>query len=311
MTFDLLLSADLSVDDADRVAALLVAKLGLPQPAASWVHDWPETEYKAYFLRTNPRRIGAPTAIEIIGPHPATGFSPHLGATHRRQGDRPVKTHSTVFSVPDVLAVSARLTAKQVPHWLRLDEDQPNSFPRIWVGQSGDEPEFYDASFDAGLVVEYVPTGVLGLRPDALEPVVDTSIAAGAPVRVASRSFVVDRLDAAVEVLDRVLDLRPEAVFESDADACRVAEYRGTIAAGASLRLLEPTGAGIAHDFLDKWGAGAFTIAIAVNGLAAAAAGLTERGVSFVRVAGGGREADRLRVDPAELDGAVFEFVEA
>ena len=35
MTFDLLLSADLSVDDADRVAALVVTKLGLPQPAES------------------------------------------------------------------------------------------------------------------------------------------------------------------------------------------------------------------------------------------------------------------------------------
>src|SRR5690606_4909492 len=111
--------------------------------------------------------------------HPETGFGGHLGATHRRQGERPVKTHSTVFAVPDVLALSAELADKQIPHWLWDAPNSPASFPRIWVGQSGDDPEFYDPSFDAGLVAEFVPTGVIGLRPDALERLVDSSIAEG------------------------------------------------------------------------------------------------------------------------------------
>ena len=85
--FDTLLSADLSVDDPDRVASVLVDKLSLPEPQPSWMHNWPETQYRAYFLRANSRRVGAPTAIEVIGPHPETGLNAslraiHLGYTH-------------------------------------------------------------------------------------------------------------------------------------------------------------------------------------------------------------------------------------
>src|SRR3954462_8869666 len=96
-----LVSADLSVEDPDAVAALLVATLDLPQWRPNWVHDWPENGYRAYFLRAQGDRAMAPTAVEVIGPHPDGGWTLPLRSLHRMQGDRPMKTHNTVFSVPD------------------------------------------------------------------------------------------------------------------------------------------------------------------------------------------------------------------
>lgn len=76
-----------------------------------WVHDWPDANCKAYFLRVQGDRTIAPTAIEVIGPHPVGGWQPTLRGVHELQGDRPMKTYNTVFSVPDVEPYAKRVAA--------------------------------------------------------------------------------------------------------------------------------------------------------------------------------------------------------
>ena len=103
-----LVSADIPVTDPDRVAALFVDKLGFPQWRTNWVHDWTDLRYRAYFLRPQLNRAAAPTAIEIIGLHPELGYDQWptgLRGGHELQGDRPMKTHNSVFSVSDLRGV--------------------------------------------------------------------------------------------------------------------------------------------------------------------------------------------------------------
>ena len=86
-----------------------------------------------------------------------------------------------------------------------------------------------------------------------------------------------------------------------------------TLQNSASLDVIEATRwdseAGL---YLNSWGPGPYYIRIAVNGLAAKAEDLRARGVKFTWVqeseaVGGG---SLIKIDPAELNGQVFEFEE-
>jgi hypothetical protein len=313
LVFDLLMSADLSVEGVDATAATIVAVFGLPEPRRSWVHDTPEAGVRTYFLRPQLDRANAPTTIEVIGPHPEGGWSESLRAIHELQGDRPMKTHATVFGVPEVEPYVTRLDDLGIPYRLDPGVEGPLPFPKLWVGQQHrDDVTTYVGTHDAGLVVELIPTAPLLLPADvATPPAMD--VPEGAVVRIASRSFLVDNVETAAAMIERTFGWQPSGgVGMSDVDHCRVGSYRGAFPGSGALELLEPTGDGPAADYHSRFGPGAYRITFAVNGLAAAAGWLDERGVRYTldQGSGAGVEPPRLRVDPSSMAGMVFDLVD-
>jgi hypothetical protein len=309
--FDCLVSADLSVRDPEAVASLLVDKLGLPSWEPGWVHDLASRGYLAYFLRAQRNRTDAPTAIEVVGPHPSLGYGgwgAHLRGAHELQGDRPMKTHSTVCTVPDVKKYAARLGAAGVP--FVFDGGSPElPFEKLWVGRSVGTGYHYDPSFDSGLMIELVPTAVLRLRPAV--GVTPSTLAEGDIVRVAARSFIVDDVDQSVRTLSSTLDWRPSDVGFSETDNCRVITFAGEVPASAKLELIQPNDddspAACHHR---RFGGGAYRITFAVKGLAAATRKLDAQGLSYAIDEAPNGEPVRVRIDPACLGGFLIDFVE-
>jgi hypothetical protein len=303
-SFDLLVSADLLVDDVVGTSERLVRALGLPTPRASWLQDLPDEQHQVNWLRVQADRGAAPTAIEVIGPHPDTGWAAPLKAAAGAQGSRPMKTHNTVVGISDPTATIALLTERGVPHAVDPGEGL-RPFPRIWVGVESQHGSAYDPAHDAGLMLEFLPTSVLGLP----EPAVVTKPGqpgSGAALRVHSRSFLVDDLELAVASLQRSLDWEPAAlVTVPDEDGTIRATFAGSRDHGAALELLQPVSAtGAAADHRQTHGAGAYRITLAVAGIEAAASGLTARGVDHARL------GDRIQIAPESLGGLLFDLVD-
>jgi hypothetical protein len=310
--FDLLMSADLSVEDVVATATTIVASFGLPEPRPSWVHDMAAEGALTYFLRPHLDRANAPTVMEVIGPHPSGGWNEGLRAIHDLQGDRPMKTHATVFGVAEVEPYAERFDRLGVPYRLDPGLEGPLPFPRLWVGQGHlDGVTTYVGHYDAGLVVELLPTAPLLLPPEVRAP--PPAVAGeGAAVRVASRSFIVDDVGAAVALLERTFGWQPaEGVGSNEVDRCRVASYRGAFPGSGALELLEPVGESPVADHRARYGPGAYRITLAVNGLEAAAARLAERGIRHAVDKGIGDDQPRLRVVPSSIAGMVFELVDS
>ena len=303
---DALVSVDLSVEDPDGAAERLVSVLGLPRWKPSWVHDLASSQYRAYFLRPQPNRAIAPTAIEVIGPHPVGGWSAGLKSIHLLQGERPMKTHNSVFAVPDVDAYHRRLTDASIPHI--YDPGTPElPFGKLWVGQSTAPGGgvAYDPSTDGGLFIELVPTAALRLPADASHPPSDPEVVEGAVVRAAARSFIVSDLDATLGAMEKTLGWSRPAVTSEKSD-CRVATYVPSLPGSAVLEILEPVSPeGRIAEHQARYGPGAYRITFEVNGLEAAAQQLRQRGAAFAFEEGG----DRIGIDPVAMGGLIVDLV--
>lgn len=306
-----LVSADLSVENPDAVAELFVATLGLPQWRPNWVHDWAARGYRAYFLRPQANRAVAPTAIEVIGPHPEGGWNLNLRSVHKMQGDRPMRTHNTVFSVPDPEDYVRRLRDASIP--FRYDPGSGElAFGKLWIGQTMDGDSFeYDPVFDAGLFIEIVPTSSMRLPEAAEDPPTTYDVDAGAVVRAASRSFIVDDIDQTLRTVEASLGWQASDVRQSAVDRSVVATYRPRLPGSAVFELLQPNGEGPVADHRAAYGTGAYRITFAVNGLEAAAARLDDRGATYTLEQPQGGDDARLRIDPASFAGLSIDLVDA
>lgn len=306
------MSADISTAEPDGIATAIVEAFGLPEIRPTWIHDTPDAGVKTYFVRPHLDRSNAPTTIEVIGRHPNGRWSAGLRAIHELQGDRPMKTHATVFGVAEIESYAERLDRLGVGYRFDPGLDGPLPFPKLWVGQ--DERNgvtTYDGTHDVGLVVELIPTAPLRLPPDAHAP---PAIVAGdgAVVRVAARSFIVDDVDTATAVLERTFGWEPAGdASTSQVDQARVVSYRGLLPGSGALELLQPVGAGPVATHHARYGPGAYRITLAVNGLAAAADALDERSIRYDLAQGDDAEPARLRADPACISSMVFDLVEA
>lgn len=308
--FDALVAADLSVADPDATARQLADVLGLPAPSAAWAIDLPG-QLKVHFLRPNPRRISAPTYLEVIGPHSDGGYDPWFTHLHALQGARPMKSHSMNFAVPEPLELVERFDAMGVQY--RLGDAVPGEespYTRLFVGQSPTDPTNYDPTFDAGLIIEFVPTWALALRDDTTQLIIPEGLASGATVRVASRSVIVRDLDATVATLDRYLDLAPSRYLDSPSEHMRVAVYEGSIASSGRFEIMSPRGDGRVADHLAQFGDGHYRVAMAVNGLADAADRLADRGIG-VRRSDDAVFGERVSIDPGALGGLIIDLVDA
>ena len=315
--FDLLINAEVIVDDVAVAERVFVDALGFPEPRAEWSRTTPGYGFTFLFARVHPSMKVSPTRIEAmavapldpsVDPGQTIDFLPRLLAT---QGDRPWKTHANELASSDIRGVAARLQARGCRFYTMPADDQ-NPFERLWLGWTAEERGAYEPDVDGGLILEICETDALFQGPKLWEPLAEPELAPGSMVRVLRRSWIVADLAATLSALDTNLDLRPTVVPELDADrGCRRAVLRFRHPRSAELELLEPHGAGEITDAFDAWGPGSWAIRIGVNDVAAKAGDLGRRGTPFESRAHP-RDAAVLRVDTGFLDvPGLFEFARA
>jgi hypothetical protein len=234
------------------------------------------------FCRVHPKYAVAPTFLELVSAGPVDGIGIAGGVfpvveIAARQGSRPVKWHATELSMPDdtLLDLSAHLDDLGVPHGFVPSDHRD----RFFLG--GDPSISYDATADAGLVIEAGKSSHLGLAEDAFSAPADIPPDAGPAtmVRIVAREYLVDDLDETLGVLERNLRWTPASLEEREGARRAVMPFRAP--RSASLELVEPSGPGRVADEYDEVGAGAWTIRISVVDVDAKADDLTARGTPF------------------------------
>ena len=311
--FDLLVSSSVVVDDVGGAVDRVTRSLGVPAPKASWYAEAPGLQ--AVFCRVHPSMAVSPTRFELIAPAPVTEglIRFYVPETVAMQGARPIKTHATAIATSDQPAVIERLQRLGVPH--RVDEPPADSgvWPLVWVGSTPDDPASYDASVDAGLIIEVVATESLHLRPETFadDANVPSDLAPGAMVRVAAKGVLVNDLDAALRALDRSLGWEPVGpVTTVTEQGYRYATLGFALATSAVVELIQPVGDGPAASFMTRHGPGPYHTRITVTDLGAKADDLRSRGTPFDDVDDARRfPSGTLRVFDPTIIGAVIEFV--
>jgi hypothetical protein len=315
--FDLLINAEVIVDDVDVAERVFVDALGFPEPRPEWSRKTPGYGFTFLFARVHPSMKVSPTRIEAmavapldpaIDPGQTIDFLPRLLAA---QGDRPWKTHANELASADIRSVAARLDAHRCRFYTMPGDDQ-HPFARLWLGWTADDRGAYEPDVDGGLLLEICETDALFQGSKLWEPTPAPDLPPGSMVRVLRRSWIVADLAATLSALDANLDLRPDTAPEIDGErGCRRAVLRFAHPRSAELELLEPSGAGEIKDAFDAWGPGSWSIRIGVNDVAAKADDLEQRGTAFERRAHP-RDGATLCVDTGPLDvPGRFEFARA
>jgi hypothetical protein len=309
--FEMLLSAEMLVDDASATLEVLIERLGIDRPRDAWRQLFPGYGFEAYWCRVG-RDIGAsPTRLEIISPHgepdPAL-CHPHMREIFLAQRDRPAKAHSTPITVADVAVVAAGVAARGARH--RLDppiDELP--FLRLWMGFTADEPTTYRPDSDAGLRLEFIPTAGLGLPAAAAEPRPPAGAVErrhdGSFVGIAARLFTTDDLAATTATLAHTFDWSPAEIVD---DGTQRARYRFAYERSAVLEIVQPAPGSTEHEHLKRWGSGPYGIRLTVDGLDAKADDLRARGTGFIVVERA--DARVILVDPVATAGTHFELVD-
>lgn len=319
--FDLLLSADMMVPDPDAMADLLVDKLGIYKHER-WRQAFDNHPYIAHFLRVHKSLALAPTRIEpqVHLDRPNLGdpmFHDFLESLRDYQGrHRPMLTHSIVLtaSAPGFDTLVERLMRRRLR--FRLAQRTPEMlFDRLWLGVTPEDPR-YSPEVDGGLCIEVIPTEPLQLPQEtfASPPPEPRDPKPGEMIRVTARGFIVRDLDETLRRCSSNLNLEPAGPVEDvRGEGYRRARIGFALRHSATLDVIEPTRwDGEAGLYLHNWGPGPHYIRIAVHDLAAKAEDLKARKVRFQWI----EECDAIggcpliKVDPAELDGQVFEFEE-
>lgn len=309
--FDLLVSADSLVPDADDHVRRLVEVGALPEQPERWRDTPPGYGYRAWWCRVARDLRTAPTRLEVIAPYgddaqrdPTIPY-PFIGEILASQGQRPVKTHSTVVGTARFDELLERVRTSGAAHRL----DAPTEFlpfPRLWMGRTEADPVAYDPDADGGLWIEALPVDAFGLPPAPPPDATSEPTTSGETVRIASRGFVTPDLDATLARVAAVLDWHPAGPPERH-DGVRSVHLAFGHPHSATVQLLQPEAPGPEADFLDAWGPGPYDIRLAVGDLDARAADLQARGAPM-RWRGAGPDR-RIDVDPGALDGTRITFV--
>lgn len=318
--FDLLLSADMMLEDPDGMADLLHAKLGIHKHER-WRQAFDNHPYIAHFLRVHKSLAVAPTRVEpqwhLDKPNPGDPmFHDFLESLKDYQGrHRPMVTHAVVITLrnPEFSALIDKLMRRELPFRMaQRTAEMP--FDRLWLGTTPERP-VYTPEVDGGLCIEVMGTEPLQMPPEVFEPqpVQPRDAKPGDMIRITSRGFLVRNLDDTLWRLSTNLDWEPATVEQLNGEGYRRARMPFRVVSSASLDLIQPTNWDCeAGHYLNNWGPGLYYIRIGVNNLDAKADDLRSRGVSFTLVDGveavGGKSL--IKVDPSELRGQMFEFEE-
>lgn len=318
--FDLLMSADMMLEDPDGMADLLHTKLGVYKHER-WRQAFDNHPYIAHFLRVHKSLAVAPTRLEpqwhLDAPNPGDPmFHDFLESLKEYQGrHRPMLTHAVVITLrqPEFGALIDKLMQRKLP--FRMAQRTPEMpFDRLWLGTSPEKPT-YSPEVDGGLCIEIMGTEPLQMPAEVFAPELTQprESVPGDMVRVTSRGFLVRDLDDVLRRLSENLDWEPAEVVQLDGEGYRRARMPFNCVGSASLDLIQPTTWDCeAGHYLNNWGPGLYYIRIGVNNLEAKAEDLRKRGVEFSMVenseaVGGG---SLLQVDPSELRGQMVEFEE-
>jgi hypothetical protein len=314
--FDLLGSASFLVEDAADTAEALVNALGFPPPKPHWRLDLGPAGMAAIFMRPQYDVIACPTPIELVQStpiDPATPWErqqPQIRAIELAQRDRPVKAHATDLAAAEPLRFAARFEQRGVRHWVHTSVD---GVPRVWVGVDPADQSSYTPSEDAHLHIEVLPTGVLGLRPAALNPPAldPRGMESGTMIRVAWRTYLVHDLGHTLAVVDHLLDWRPERPPEKGAGDALRALLGFRVPTSTRLELLQPGSGTEERDALDRWGEGPWSMTLAVQALETKRADLQRRGTAHRWVnTGFARPSRVVRVDRSATPGCSFDLAE-
>lgn len=310
--FDLMINAEVIVDDIAVAERVFVDALGFPEPRESWKGTVSAAGFSFIFARVHPSLKISPTRVEAMAvapiDHGAEPFLPNLLAA---QGKRPWKTHANELATSSIDSVIARLE-QQGCRFYTMPREEGYPFLRLWLGWTADDLGAYRPDVDGGLMFEICETDSLLQGPALWEPQSDPILAPGSMIRVVRRSWIVEDIDRTLAAIERNLGWRPRLGPETSARlGCRRAVFGFKHLRSAELELLEPIAAGEVRDSLDTWGPGSWTIRIAVNDLDAKAEDLRRRGTSFESYES--EDAGTvLRADTGPLDvPGIFEFTQA
>ena len=319
--FDLLLSADMMLPDPDGMTELLVKKLGV-HSHPNWRQAFDNHPYIAHFLRVHKSLAVSPTRLEpqwhLDHDNPGDPmFHEFLDSLKDYQGrHRPMLTHSVVLALqgPKFDAFVDKLMRRGLA--FRMAQRTPEMpFDRLWLGATPERPR-YSPEVDGGLCIEVMPTEPLQMPAEtfASPPAPPREPRPGDMVRVSARAFLVRDLDHTLRCCSKNLDWEPQGGVELlRREGQRRAVMPFTVANSAALHVIQPTAWNTpAAHYLNNWGPGLYYIRIAVNGLAAKAEDLRERGTKFswVEESESANGKALIRIDPAELRGQVIEFEE-
>jgi hypothetical protein len=315
--YDMLHAADFVVDDVDAACRSAVSVVGLPEPRPDWFQRFPGYGYEAVFARVTPSRSTAPTRLELIADAavPLDGDMSiprsYISAMAGLQGTRPVKTHATVTTSSRMDDLLEHVRSSGVRHRV----DPPSAalpHERLWIGVTPEEPDNYCPDDDAGLIFEVIPTDCLRLRPEifALEPG-DGGVEEGAMVRIDARCFLVNDMAATIETLERRLLWTCSSCIADPATKASRARMDVAIPSGATLELVQPGGSlGPEREFLSRYGPGAYSVRILVNGLDAAIEDLRQRGTRFEEFGGDAIAPRAVRIEGSQTPGMLFELAD-
>jgi hypothetical protein len=293
MTYELLTSISMVVEDIPSAVSTLVDAIGIGVPKPHWYVEG--SGIRAQFCRVHPSYVVAPTLIELVTAAEVPPDASHafpVAEIAAKQGNRPVKIHATGIGLPAVALydLGRHLQQLGVSHW--------------YLG-AGDTARLVISHDLAGLFVEAIPSAELRLGDEGFHGLADVpaGITPEAMVRIAARRHLVADLEETLRVLDRTMRWKHARIV--DEPGCRRAIMALSAPRSAQLELVQPTGPGRVQDAYDELGPGAWTIQIAVADVAAKAEDLARRRTPYTA------ESDVLRVDPAATLGVPFEFVAA
>lgn len=295
--FDCMFSTDIFVEDMGLQARLFVEHFGVHAPGPkAIVTDSPEAH--ATMLRLHKSFAEAPTRLEIIQPAGKTGHwnVAQIQQAWHSQRERPVRFHNNVV-LGDVDALIEALRSRSIPHIV----DGTLSFRRLFVGIDPVSTNVYDPKFDAGLRFEVLPFTDFPVQAASGAD----QLGDGPPrlVRVLSRSFLVEDLDAVTGTLETTFGWQPASrVHSLPADGVRRAIYKFRLPRSARLELLQPERDGTeAARFAASHGAGPYTTTFLVTGVDRWVDRLSQTGIRARRVADHDEYGPRVIVDPSRM----------
>jgi hypothetical protein len=298
---DFLFSADVCVPSVGPTLEALTAGIGAPQPGPSAFVRYPDLAWDVVFALVNKSFSAAPTRFEIIAPLAGCGEDSQGARVFASQTPRAWRTHATVVATPCIDALAERLARQGVRHWYHYPE---GSFRRIWLGSPEGDVGDYDPSVDGGFRFEFIPSDSEAFTPKLFQHPVDEPRPGETGFRrIKHRAFLVADIDASLRRLETLFGWDAAgAVRDEPGRGYRFVEMSANFTHGAVLKLVQPTDPdGRAARDLKAEGPGPYTIGIAAYDLAATAADLTDRGVTFDRLPAGSAEPETLLITLPDL----------
>jgi hypothetical protein len=309
--FDLLINAEVIVEDVAVAERVFVNALGFPEPRESWRGTVSSAGFSYLFARVHPSLKVSPTRVEAMAVEPIDpGIEPFVPKLLAAQGRRPWKTHGNELASSNIDAVVGRLERNGCRYYTMKEEDG-YPFVRLWLGWTADDVGAYRPEVDGGLMFEICETDSLLQGPALWDARPDPVLSPGSMIRVVQRSWIVEDLHGSVAAIERNLGWSPRLNPEIDPHVgCRRAVFGFAHPRSAELELLEPVGPGEVRDSMTTWGPGAWSIRIGVNDVVAKGGDLRRRGMRFdsyqSRV-----EGTVLRANTGALGvPGVFEFIQ-